>query len=130
MSMTSATTITPVSDEAADDQVKQIFEEIKSTLDVSEVPPFYRIIAHIPLYLETTWERVRFALLTDGKLESRMKWMVSLAVSASNNNKPMILESTERLKALGTSDAEIAELMAVVDVVNGMNKAFKAAGIK
>ena len=88
----------------------------------------YRIIAHIPLYLETTWRRVQFALLEDGHLESRFKWMVSLAISASNN-KQMILESTERLKAMGTTDAEIAELMAVVDVVNGMNKVLKAAQV-
>ena len=56
--------------------------------------------------------------------------MVALAISASNNNRPMIVESTERLRTLGASDGEIAELMAVVDVVNGMNKACKAIGIK
>ena len=129
MDVASATAITPIPEEAAEGRVKEIFGDIKSTLNVSEVPTFYRIIAHIPLYLETTWQRVQFALLKDGQLESRFKWMVSLAISASNNNKPMILESTERLKAMGTTDAEIAELMAVVDVVNGMNKALKAAQV-
>jgi alkylhydroperoxidase/carboxymuconolactone decarboxylase family protein YurZ len=122
--------ITPVAEDAADGQVKEVFEEIRATLQVSEVPLFYRIIAHIPLYLETTWRRVRFALLEDGALETRTKWMAALAVSASNNNRPMIVESTERLKELGTSDTQLAELMAVVDVVNGMNKTFKAAGIR
>ena len=124
------TGITPVTEDTAERQVKEVFAEIKTTLQVSEVPLFYRIIAHIPLYLETTWRRVRFALLEDGALETRTKWMVALAVSASNNNRPMIVESTDRLKELGATDTQLAELMAVVDVVNGMNKALKAVGIK
>ena len=122
--------IAPVAEDAAEGRVKEVFAEIRSALQVSEVPLFYRVIAHIPLYLETTWRRFRFALLESGALETRTKWMVALAVSASNNNRPMILESTERLRKLGASDGQIAELMAVVDVVNGMNKTFKAIGIK
>ena len=127
--MAKGISIEPISEQEAEDRVKEIFEDIKSTLEVSEVPRFYRMIAHIPLYLETTWKRVRFALLQDGRLDTRTKWMVSLAISASNNNRPMRLESTERLKTLGASDVEIAELMAVVDVVNGMNKALKAVQV-
>ena len=128
--MTTDSAITPVSESSAEGRVKELFEEIRSELKVAEVPLFYRVIAHIPLYLETTWQRIRFALLTDGLLTRKTKWMISLAVSASNNNKPMILESTDRLKELGASDQEIAELMAVVDVVNGLNKAYKAAQIR
>lgn len=128
--MPTSSAITPISDKSAEGRVKELFDEIRSELDVSEVPTFYRIIAHIPLYLETTWQRVKFALLRDGLLSRKTKWMIGLAVSASNNNRPMILESTDRLKGLGATDQEIAELMAVVDVVNGMNKAMKAAQIK
>ena len=128
--MTTDSAITPVSESSAEGRVKELFEEIRSELKVAEVPLFYRVIAHIPLYLETTWQRIRFALLTDGLLTRKTKWMIGLAVSASNNNKPMILESTDRLKELGASDQEIAELMAVVDVVNGLNKAYKAAQIR
>ena len=124
------TGITPVTDDTADPQVKEVFADIKATLQVSEIPLFYRIIAHIPLYLETTWRRVRFALLEDGALDTRTKWMAALAVSASNNNRPMIVESTDRLKELGATDTQLAELMAVVDVVNGMNKTLKAVGIR
>ncbi len=128
--MTTDTAITPVSENSVEGRVKELFQEIRSELKVDEVPLFYRIIAHIPLYLETTWQRVQFALLKDGLLSRKTKWMVSLAVSASNNNKPMILESTDRLKELGTTDQEIAELMAVVDVVNGLNNAYKAAQVR
>lgn len=122
--------ITPVAEDAAEGRVREVFAEIRAALQVSEVPLFYRVIAHIPLYLETTWRRVRFALFEAGALEVRTKWMVALAISASNNNRPMIVESTQRLRTLGASDEELAELMAVVDVVNGMNKTLKAIGIR
>ena len=122
--------ITPVADDAAEGRVREVFAEIRAALQVCEVPLFYRVIALIPLYLETTWRRVRFALFEAGALEVRTKWMVALAISASNNNRPMIVESTQRLRTLGASDEELAELMAVVDVVNGMNKTLKAIGIR
>jgi alkylhydroperoxidase/carboxymuconolactone decarboxylase family protein YurZ len=128
-SMTNQTGITPIAEEAAEGEVKEIFEEIKSVLNVPEVPVIYRIMAHIPLYLETSWQRVCIALLNDGVLDKKTKCLVSLAISASNNNKYMILENTERLKAMGTSDTEIAELMTVVDVTNGLNKVLKAAQV-
>lgn len=121
--------ITPVAEKDAKGRVKEIFDDIKKVRGLREVPMIFRIMAHIPMYLETSWQRIRFALEQDGKLERRTKWMVALAISASNNNKPMILESTERLKAMGTSDQEIAELMSVVDVTNGLNKAIKAAQV-
>jgi alkylhydroperoxidase/carboxymuconolactone decarboxylase family protein YurZ len=123
-------TVAPVEEGSAGGKVKEIFEEIKSTLKVSEVPAIFRVMAHIPEYLETSWKRYRFALLKDGALDMRTKAMLSLAVSATNNNQHMVLENTDRLKAMGVSDGEIAELMAVVDLTNGLNKVLRAAQVK
>lgn len=121
--------ITPVSEPDASPEVRAIFTEIKQKLQVDEVPLFFRVIARIPLYLETSWRRFQFALLADGQLDRRTKLMAALAVSASNNNKSMIIDVTKQLKKLEVEDAQIAELMAVVDVTNGMNKALKGAGV-
>jgi hypothetical protein len=49
---------------------------------------------------------------------------------SDNNNQHMVLENTDRLKAMGVSDGEIAELMAVVDLTNGLNKVLRAAQVK
>jgi alkylhydroperoxidase/carboxymuconolactone decarboxylase family protein YurZ len=120
--------VAPLSEKEADAKIRAIFQEIKSAFCVSEVPEIFCLMARFPLYLETSWQRIRFAFFTDGKLDVRTKWMIGLAVSASNNNKPMILECTRMLRALGATDADLAELMAVVDATNGLNKTFKAAG--
>ena len=53
---------------------------------------------------------------------------MSLAILASNN-KPVILKSTERVKAMESSDVEIADLTAFADVVNDMNKVLNAARV-
>lgn len=123
-----AAIVAPVSEKDASPEIRGIFEEIKRAYGVKEVPAIFRLLARLPIYLETSWQRLKFAFFDDGKLGMRTKWMIALAVSASNNNKPMILECTRMLRTHGIDDAELAELMAVVDVTNGMNKTLKAAG--
>lgn len=125
--MSSDAIVALVSDREADKKTRRIFDEIKKAYGTDEVPAIFRLLARLPLYLETSWQRIRFAFFEDGRLGVRTKWMVGLAVSASNNNKPMILECTRMLRALGVTDAELAELMAVVDASNGLNKTLKAA---
>lgn len=120
--------VVPLPEKEADAKTRMIFQEIKSAFRVSEVPEIFRVMARFPFYLETSWQRIRFAFFTDGRLDVRTKWMIGLAVSASNNNKSMILESTRMLRALGATDVDLAELMAVVDTTNGLNKTLKAAG--
>lgn len=119
----------PIEEEQAIGRTSEIFAEIKHALKTNRVPMIFRIMARLPLYLETSWQRYRFAYVQEGSLGLRTKLMLALAISASNNNRPMILEMTEKLKLLGTSDLEIAELMAVVDVTNGLNKTLKAAQV-
>lgn len=123
-----AAIVAPVSENDASPEIRGIFEEIKRAYGVKEVPAIFRLLARLPIYLETSWRRLKFAFFDDGRLGMRTKWMIALAVSASNNNKPMILECTRMLRTHGVDDAELAELMAVVDVTNGMNKTLKAAG--
>lgn len=125
--MNASQIVVPVSDRQADPKTAKIFAEIKEAYGNGKMPPIFRLLAHLPVYLETSWQRLRFAFFTDGRLDRRTKWMVGLAVSASNNNKPMILECTRMLRELGATDADLAELMAVVDATNGLNKTLKAA---
>jgi alkylhydroperoxidase/carboxymuconolactone decarboxylase family protein YurZ len=126
----SYSTVRPVDEAGAMGKVKDIFAEIRSVLNVSTVPALYRIMARIPEYLETSWQRARFALYEDGRIDVKTKVMISLAISATNNNQYMILENTARLKQMGVSNEEVAELMTVVDLTNGLNKVIRAAQVK
>jgi alkylhydroperoxidase/carboxymuconolactone decarboxylase family protein YurZ len=123
-------TINPIDESKATGKVKEIFAEIKSVLKLPQVPTLYRLMAHMPEYLDATWQRTRFTLYDDAHLDVRTKRMLSLAVSATNNDQYMIIENTNCLKALGVTDAEIAEVMTVVDVTNGLNKFVKGFQIQ
>lgn len=127
--MTNQSFFQPITETAADGKVAEIFSDIYKNLATKHVPVFFRIIAQLPMYLDTTWRRYKFAYLDHTLLDRRSKLMIGLAISASNNSRPLILDLTNRLKNEGMSEAEIAELMAVVDVTNGLNKTLKAMQI-
>jgi AhpD family alkylhydroperoxidase len=57
-----------------------------------------------------------------GTLDRKTKEIIALVVSATNGCKYCINAHTATLKAMGFGDAEVTELMAVVDLFNGFNK--------
>lgn len=101
--------------------VEKIYSEIKQAFGVPFVPNLFKAMAHHPAYLETSWGRVR-AIMGPGKLDRRTKEIIALAVSATNNCTYCIDAHTAQLRKLGLGDAEITEVMAVVDLFNGFNK--------
>lgn len=113
--------LVPYVDEAtATGIVKEVFDDIKSSRELAEVPNFWRAIAHNPEYLRAEWQKLR-TILETGVLDRKIKEMIAVAVSATNNCDYCLRSHTDVLRALGATDAEIVELMAVVDFFNGSN---------
>ncbi|HWB67838.1 MAG TPA: carboxymuconolactone decarboxylase family protein [Mycobacteriales bacterium] len=100
--------------------VKEVFDDIKASRNLAEVPNFWRAIAHHPEYLKAEWTKLR-TILETGVLDRKTKEMIAVAVSATNNCDYCLHSHTDALRALGTTDAELVELMAVVDFFNGSN---------
>ena len=73
-----------ITEEEATGKVKDIYEEIKSQLGIDFVPNMYKIMAHKPDYLETTWNKTK-AIMHDkkGKLDNLTKEIIAVAVSAT-----------------------------------------------
>jgi len=105
----------------ADARVEKIFEEIKATLGTPFVPNLFKAMAHHPDYLESSWKRVKI-IMAPGKLDAKTKEMIAVAVSATNGCNYCVHAHTSSLRAMGTSDGELVELMAVVDLFSGFNK--------
>lgn len=113
--------LVPYVDEAsATGVVKEVFDDIKASRNLAEVPNFWRAIAHHPEYLRAEWQKLR-TILETGVLDRKTKEIVAVAVSATNNCDYCLRSHTDVLRALGATDAEIVELMAVVDFFNGSN---------
>lgn len=114
-------TVKYVEEATASADVQKIYAEIKQIFGLSFVPNLFKAMANHPAYLAASWARVK-AIMGPGKLDRRTKEIIALAVSATNNCTYCIDAHTAALRDLGFGDAEIAELMAVVDLFNGFNK--------
>lgn len=100
-------------------EVQKIFDEVKRE-NAGHLPATHRAMAHFPAYLANTHERLRL-VFGRGKIPIKTKVMVALTVSILNNCETCIDSYTKRLKRMGTSDEELTELLAVIDVAGGIN---------
>jgi alkylhydroperoxidase family enzyme len=73
-----------VSEEDASGRVKEIYDDIKSTLGIDFVPNLYRVMASKPGFLEANWNKVKAVMVEPGKLDRLTKEAVAVAVSAVN----------------------------------------------
>ncbi len=112
-------TIDLISEEQATGKVKAVYGEIKTTFGV--IPSLFKAMAHQPEYLDASWQKVK-AVMGPGKLDRKTKELIAVAVSAVNNCAYCVNAHTAALRRLGVGDAEIVELMAVVDLFSGFNK--------
>lgn len=71
-----------ISEEEATGRVKEIYEEIKSTLGIDFVPNLYRVMASKPSFLEANWSKVNAVMVEPGTLDRLTKEMIAVAVSA------------------------------------------------
>lgn len=73
-----------IPEEEATGKVKKIYDEIKETLGIDFVPNMYRIMAHRPDYLDTTWNKTKTIMHDEqGKLDKLTKEIIAVAVSAT-----------------------------------------------
>ena len=64
-------------------EVKEVYEEIKTSLGIEFVPNMYKVMAHRPLYLKSTWEKTKAVMHAPGKLDKLTKEIIAVAVSAT-----------------------------------------------
>lgn len=101
--------------------VREIFADIRKTFGIPFVPKLFKVMAHHPAYLKASWERVK-VIMGPGLIERKTKEMIAVAVSAVNGCDYCVGAHTAALRGMGTGDAELVELLAVVDLFSGFNK--------
>jgi AhpD family alkylhydroperoxidase len=116
------TPIMPViSDEDADERVRAVFDDIRSTRKTDFVNNFWRVIANDPAQLERTWAEVR-DVTAPGALDALTKQLVYVAVSTVSNCTYCIRSHCAAARALGATEEMMAELFAVVGVAVKTNR--------
>jgi AhpD family alkylhydroperoxidase len=105
----------------ASPEVRAVYEDIMTTRQTDYINNFWKALAHDPATLRRTWESVK-QVMAPGALDSLTKEMIYLAVSTTNQCGYCIASHTAAARKAGMSNAQFAELMAVVGMANETNR--------
>jgi len=105
----------------ASPEVRAVYDDIMATRQTDYINNFWKAIAHDPATLRRTWESIK-NIMAPGALDPLTKEMIYVAVSASNQCGYCIASHTAAARKGGMTDAQFAELMAVVGMANESNR--------
>jgi len=105
----------------ASPEVKAVYDDIMTTRNTDWINNFWKALASDPVTLRRTWESVK-QIMAPGALDALTKEMIYLAVSASNQCGYCIASHTAAARKAGMTDAQLAELMAVIGMANETNR--------
>jgi AhpD family alkylhydroperoxidase len=102
-------------------EVRAVYDDICATRQTDYVNNFWKALAHDPATLRRTWESIK-QIMAPGALDSLVKEMIYLAVSATNQCPYCIASHTAAARKAGMTDAMFAEVMAVTGMANESNR--------
>src|SRR5215470_2266376 len=102
-------------------EVRAVYDDIMATRRTDWINNFWKALAHDPATLRRTWESVK-QVMAPGAMDALTKEMIYLAVSATNQCGYCIASHTASARRAGMTDAQFAELMAVVGMANETNR--------
>jgi AhpD family alkylhydroperoxidase len=102
-------------------EVRAVYDDIMRTRQTDYINNFWKALAHDPATLRRTWESIK-QIMAPAALDALTKEMIYLAVSASNQCGYCIASHTAAARKAGMTDAQFAELMAVVGMANESNR--------
>ena len=115
------TTVRQPLDPEADPRVKAVFVDIRATRKTDFVNNLWRTLAFDPALLEATWSEVKGLMAMPTQLDPLVKEMVYVAVSIANGCGYCVHSHTAAARARGMTDAQHAELLAIVSLAGKTN---------
>ena len=110
-----------IEENEATGKVKEIYEEIKSVRQITEVPNFWKSLANNPETLERTWASLQ-QVMKKGALDPVVKELIYVAVSVTNGCEYCIKSHSIAAKKKGATDEMLNEMIAVVGMANETNR--------
>ena len=111
----------PIPENEAKGKVKEIYDEIKRTRQITEVPNFWKNLANNPETLERTWTSLK-QVMKKGALDPVVKELIYVAVSVTNGCEYCIKSHSLAAKKKGATDEMLNEMIAVVGMANETNR--------
>ena len=109
-------------DDELSERAAAIFADIRATRNTDFVNNIWRVLANDPQLLEQTWAEVKGILGADGELDVLTKQLIYIAVSVAQGCNYCIRSHTAAARNLGLTDAQFAELHAVIGVAAKTNR--------
>ena len=107
-------TVKPPANPETDPRVKAVFDDIRATRKTDFINNLWRSLAFDPGLLERTWADVKALMATPTTLDPLTKELVYIAVSVANACSYCVHSHTAAARAKGMTDAQHAELLALI----------------
>ena len=101
--------------------VKAVFEDIRATRKSDFINNFWRALAHDPAQLARIWSQIKAIMGTPGALDPLTRELIYIAVSTANGCSYCIHSHTAAARARGMTDAQHAELVAIIGLAGQTN---------
>ena len=108
-------------DEDLSPEARAVFDDIRATRGSDFVNNVWRALAWDPALLARTWAQVKAVMATPGALDPLTREMIYIAVSVANGCEYCVHSHTAAARAKGMTDAQHAELIAVIALASSTN---------
>lgn len=102
-------------------QVKAVFDDIRATRKSDFVNNFWRALANQPVLLQSTWTSLKAVMAADSTLGPAFQEMIYIAVSTANGCTYCVHSHTAAARAKGMTEAQYAELLAIIGLAAQTN---------
>ena len=109
-------------DDELSERAAAVLADFRATRYSDFVFNIWRVLANDPQLLEQTWAEVKGVLGADGELDVLTKQLIYIAVSVAQGCNYCIRSHTAAARNLGLTDAQFAELHAVIGVAAKTNR--------
>tara|TARA_B100000401_G_scaffold168352_1_gene112562 strand:+ start:34 stop:426 length:393 start_codon:yes stop_codon:yes gene_type:complete len=110
-----------IEESQATGKVKEVFEDIKNSRGITEIPNFWKMLANDPNELERSWNSLK-QVMRKGALDAVTKELIYVAVSITNSCEYCTKSHSFAAKKKGATDDMLKEMIAVVGLANKNNK--------
>ena len=115
------TTVKKITDEN-DQLIKETYEDIRDTRNTQYIGNFWKYLAFDPSLLKEVWTEVKNLMTKETLIDKKMKEMIYMAVSITNNCSYCTHSHTASAKKLGMTSEEHAEFLKIVALAAKTNQ--------
>ncbi len=116
------TTLKAPIDPESNSRVKVVFDDIRATRQTDFINNLWRQLAFDPPLLEAIWAEVKRVMAQPSTLDPLTKELIYITASIINGCSYCVHSHTAAAKAKGMTDAQHAELMAIVGLAAKTNQ--------